>query len=80
VRPPSRLTTQSRNLTVLAKVRGETDAILGTDPDLEPTFKQVPKFRHIWRVLEEALRLWPTAPAFTRSPNADTVIGDRYPM
>jgi cytochrome P450 len=32
------------------------------------------------RVLDEALRLWPTAPAFTRSPNADTVIGDRYPM
>ena len=61
-------------------VRGETDAILGTDPDLEPTFKQVPKFRHIRRVLEEALRFWPTAPVFTRSPNADTVIGDRYPM
>jgi cytochrome P450 len=70
----------SRNPSVLAEVRGETDAILGTDPDLEPTFEQVPKFRHIRRVLEEALRLWPTAPAFTRSPNADTVIGDRYPM
>jgi cytochrome P450 len=69
----------SRNPSVLAEVRGETDAILGTDPDLEPTFEQVPKFRHIRRVLEEALRLWPTAPAFTRSPNADTVIGDRYP-
>jgi cytochrome P450 len=69
-----------RNPSVLAEVRGETDAILGTDPDLEPTFEQVPKFRHIQRVLEEALRFWPTAPIFTRSPNADTVIGDRYPM
>jgi len=69
-----------RNPSVLAEVRGETDAILGTDPDLEPTFEQVPKFRHIRRVLEEALRFWPTAPVFTRSPNADTVVGERYPM
>src|ERR1035437_3943544 len=29
---------------------------------------------------DEALRLWPTALAFTRSPNVDTVIGDRYRM
>ena len=70
----------SRNPNVLAGAQAETDAILGTDPDAEPAFWQVPKFRHIRRVLDEALRLWPTAPAFTRSPNADTVIGDRYSM
>ncbi len=70
----------SRNPAVLAEAQVETDAILGTDPDAEPTFEQVPRFRHIRRVLDEALRLWPTAPAFTRSPNTDTVIGDRYPM
>jgi cytochrome P450 len=65
---------------VLAEAQTETDAILGTDPDAEPTFEQVSKFRHIRRVLDETLRLWPTAPAFTRSPNADTVIGGRYRM
>jgi cytochrome P450 len=70
----------SRNPTVLAQAHVETDAILGADPDAEPTFEQVPRFRHIRRVLDESLRLWPTAPAFTRSPNADTVIGDRYRM
>jgi cytochrome P450 len=70
----------SRNPGVLAEAQAETDAILGADPDAEPTFEQVPKFRHIRRVLDEALRLWPTAPAFTRSPNADTVIGGRYRM
>ena len=70
----------SRNPSVLAQAQVETDEILGTDPDAEPTFEQVPRFRHIRRVLDETLRLWPTAPAFTRSPNTDTVIGGRYRM
>jgi unspecific monooxygenase len=65
---------------VLSEAQAECDAILGTDPGAEPTFEQVPKFRHIRRVLDEALRLWPTAPAFTRSPNADTMIGGHYRM
>jgi cytochrome P450 / NADPH-cytochrome P450 reductase len=30
------------------------------------------------RSLEETLRLWPTAPAFTRRPYKDTVLGGRY--
>ena len=70
----------SRNPGVLAGAQAECDAILGTDPDAEPTFGRVPKFRHLRRVLDEALRLWPTAPAFTRTPNTDTVIGGRYLM
>jgi len=70
----------SRDPGVLAAAQAETDAILGPDPDAEPTFEQVPKFRQIRRVLDEALRLWPTAPAFTRSPNEDTVIGGHYRM
>ena len=70
----------SRNPRARAEAQAETDAILGTDPDAEPTFAQVAKFRHTQRAFDEALRLWPTAPAFTRSPNTDTVIGDRYPM
>jgi unspecific monooxygenase len=70
----------SRDPGVLAGAQAETDVILGADPDAEPTFDQVPKFRHIRRVIDEALRLWPTAPAFTRSPNADTMIGGRYRM
>src|ERR1019366_5730056 len=46
----------------------------------EPTFAQVAKFRHTRRGFDEALRLWPTAPALTRSPNTDSVIGDRHPL
>lgn len=70
----------SRDPVVRAQAQAETDAILGSDLRAEPTFEQVPKFRHIRRALDETLRLWPTAPAFTRSPGSDTVIGGRYPM
>lgn len=65
----------SRDPEVMAKARAETDALLGPDPDAEPTFEQVPKFRYIRRILDEALRLWPTAPGFARSPLETTTIG-----
>lgn len=65
----------SRDPEVLATAQAETDALLGDDPDAEPTFEQVPRFRHLRRCLDEALRLWPTAPAFARSPRETTTIG-----
>jgi cytochrome P450/NADPH-cytochrome P450 reductase len=33
---------------------------------------------YVSQILEETLRLWPTAPAFTRHSYEDTVIGDHY--
>lgn len=65
----------ARNPEVLARAQAETDAILGADPDAEPTFEQVPKFRYVRRVLDETLRLWPTAPGFARSPRETTTVG-----
>lgn len=62
----------SRHPDVLAAAQAETDAILGTDPDAVPTYEQVPHFRYLRRVLDETLRLWPTAPAFARSPRETT--------
>lgn len=64
----------SRHPDVLARAQEETDALLGPDPDAVPTFEQVPRFRHLRRCLDEALRLWPTAPAFARSPRETTRI------
>lgn len=66
----------SRDPQVLAKAQEEVDSLLGDDPDAEPTFEQVPRFRYLRRCLDEALRLWPTAPAFARSPRERTVIGE----
>jgi unspecific monooxygenase len=70
----------SRNPEVLARAQAETDAVLGLDRDAEPTYEQVAKLRYVRRVLDEALRLWPTAPAFTRSPRETTVLSTGHTM
>ncbi|MGV9669461.1 cytochrome P450 [Gordonia sp. NPDC003504] len=70
----------SQNPECLARARVEADDILGDDPTAMPTFEQVPKFRYIRRCLDEALRIWPTVPAFARSPRVDTEIAGRYRM
>ncbi|MGC4935557.1 cytochrome P450 [Gordonia sp. DT30] len=70
----------SQNPHCLARAQAETDEILGADPQAMPTFEQVPHFRYIRRCLDEALRIWPTVPAFARSPRADTVIDGEVPM
>ena len=61
---------------VLARARAEADAVLGSDA--WPTFEQVHRLTYIRQVLDESLRLWPTAPGFSRYPYEDTVIGGRY--
>ncbi len=70
----------SRNPECLAQARREADEILGTDPEAMPTFEHVAKFRYIRRALDEALRIWPTVPAFARGPRADTTLGGLYRM
>lgn len=65
---------------VRRRAAAEADAILGEDRDAVPTFDQVPKFRYLRRVLDESLRLWPTAPGFARGAVADTTLAGRYPM
>lgn len=64
----------TRNRSALAAAQAEVDGILGSDRGAEPTFEQVAKFRYLRRVLDEALRLWPTAPAFARSPRETTTL------
>jgi unspecific monooxygenase len=70
----------SRDPAVLAKAQAEVDEVLGQDRNAEPTFEQVAKFRYLRRVLDEGLRLWPTAPAFTRSPRETTVLSTGHTM
>lgn len=65
---------------VRARAQAETDQILGSDPSAEPTFEQIAKFRYVRRVLDEALRLWPTAPGFVRGARQDTLLAGRWPM
>jgi unspecific monooxygenase len=70
----------ARNPDVLATAQAEVDEVLGRDRTVEPTFEQVPRLRHVRRVLDEALRLWPTAPAYTRTPREDLVLSTGHTM
>jgi len=61
----------------LDRARQEVDRVLGGS--LEPTFDQVHELTYVRQVLDEALRLWPTAAGFRRHAKEDTVIGNgRY--
>ena len=56
---------------VVARAHEEIDRVLGTDPSVPPTVAQVQQLGYIRQILDETLRLWPTAPAFTRQARAD---------
>ncbi len=62
---------------VLEKAYEEADGVL-TDP--VPSYKQVLELSYIRMILQESLRLWPTAPAFSLYAKEDTVIGGKYPI
>ncbi|MFF1381707.1 cytochrome P450 [Streptomyces sp. NPDC058308] len=68
----------SRNPRVLARARAEVDEVWGAEG--EPAYEQVAKLRYLRRVLDESLRLWPTAPGFAREAREDTVLGGVHPM
>ncbi|MER6410021.1 cytochrome P450 [Streptomyces humidus] len=61
-----------------ARARAEVDRVWGDTA--MPGYEQVAKLRLVRRVLDEALRLWPTAPAFAREATADTVLAGEHPM
>lgn len=65
---------------VMAQAHAEVDSMLGTDIGVLPSYDQVRKLRYVGQILDESLRLWPTAPGFTRYPFQDTVIGGKYPL
>ncbi len=64
---------------VMAKAREEVDRVLGLDPTVDPTYRQVTELRYVRQILNEALRLWPTAPMFSLFPKEGTaVLGEEY--
>lgn len=66
--------------TVLAKARAEVDRVLGHDLERPPTLQDVSQLSYIRQVLNESLRLHPTAPAFQVMPRETTTLGGRYPV
>jgi cytochrome P450 len=70
----------TRNSGMFAKARAEVDALWGDDPDPDPAFAEVAKLRYLRGVLDETLRLWPTAPGYLRVAREDLMLGGRYRM
>lgn len=57
----------------LEKAQEEVDRVVG---DAVPDYKQVKQLKYIRMILNETLRLWPTAPAFSLYAKEDTTIGE----
>jgi cytochrome P450/NADPH-cytochrome P450 reductase len=63
---------------VLAQAYAEVDRVLPGDK--RPDYTDIVKLEVIERILKEAMRLWPTAPAFSVAPFEDVVIGGKWHM
>lgn len=63
---------------VLARAQAEVDALWGDTGTPDPDYGDIGKLTYIRQVLNESLRLWPTAPAFAVEPLEDTVIGGKW--
>ena len=70
----------AKNPAVLEKARAEVDALWGDQEKPQPTYEDVGKLRYVRQVLNESLRLWPTAAAYAREATVDTVLGGEYPV
>lgn len=66
------------NPDVLKKAYAEVDEVLGNNIAASPTIAQIGQLEYTRAILMEALRLWPTAPAFSLAPYEDEVIGGKY--
>ncbi|GLS28610.1 cytochrome P450 / NADPH-cytochrome P450 reductase [Mesorhizobium albiziae] len=66
------------NADVLARAYEEVDRVLGNDLAMQPTIGQVNQLTYVQQILNEALRLYPTAPAIGLYPYKDEVIGGQY--
>ncbi|MGW4172496.1 cytochrome P450 [Streptomyces chartreusis] len=70
----------AKHPTALELVRREVDALWGDRADPEPAYDEIGRLTYTRQVLNEALRLWPTAPVFSRQAREDTLLGGRIPL
>jgi cytochrome P450/NADPH-cytochrome P450 reductase len=63
---------------IAARAYEEVDRVLGSDLSVQPTYEQVHQLPYVSQILKESLRLWPTAPAFTRHALQETTLGGKY--
>ncbi|MFJ9630692.1 cytochrome P450 [Streptomyces sp. NPDC101175] len=68
----------ARHPEIAARARAEIDQVWG-DTEV-PGYEQIAKLRYVRRVLDESLRLWPTAPAYAREATRDTEVAGLHPV
>lgn len=68
------------NPDVLERAYEEVDRVLGNDLGVMPTFQQVNQLTYVQQILNEALRLYPTAPAIGLYPYKDEIVGGKYKL
>lgn len=68
------------NPDVLEKAYQEVDRVLGNDLGITPSFQQVNQLHYVQQILNEALRLYPTAPAIGLYPYKDEILGGKYKL
>jgi cytochrome P450/NADPH-cytochrome P450 reductase len=66
-----------RNPEVVQRARALVDEVLGAE---RPRVEDLARLRYIEQILQETLRLWPTAPAFAVAPREPTTLAGRYPV
>ncbi|MFN4100271.1 MAG: bifunctional cytochrome P450/NADPH--P450 reductase, partial [Pararhodobacter sp.] len=66
-----------RSPDIMTRARETVDSVLDGRP---PQVEDLAKLRYIEQILQEALRLWPTAPVFAVSAHEPTLLGGRYPV
>jgi cytochrome P450/NADPH-cytochrome P450 reductase len=67
-----------KNPAVEARLIDEVDRVLGRDYSYRPSYADTERLDYTGRVLKEALRLNPTAPAFAKFVQRDTVVAGMY--
>jgi unspecific monooxygenase len=68
----------SANPEIAARAREEVDRVWGDTA--VPAYDQVAKLRYVRKVVDETLRLWPTAPVLMREARQDTALCGEHPM
>ncbi|WP_338776959.1 cytochrome P450 [Metabacillus sp. FJAT-52054] len=66
-----------KNKHVLQRAQEEADRVLTSSV---PTYKEVKKLKYVQMILNETLRLWPTAPAISLYAKEPEVIGGRFAL
>ncbi|WP_394297921.1 cytochrome P450 [Gordoniibacillus kamchatkensis] len=61
----------------LQKAYEEVDRVLA---EPVPTYSEVRELKYVRMILNETLRLWPTAPAFSLYAKENTVLAGKYPL